>query len=123
MGSPARTTRPFDQACYGRCDQRVRDNRALGGSARCCTDLIQQLMVTSMTENDPFDLSRFVAAQDLFFETVLAELRAGRKQSDWMWFIFPHLRSLGRSPRATFYGIGDIEEARAYLITPSSATD
>lgn len=71
-----------------------------------------------MAENDPFDLSRFVAAQDLVFETALAELRAGRKQTHWMWFIFPQLRSLGRSPTAAFYGISDIEEARAYLNHP-----
>ncbi|AEH81407.1 DUF1810 family protein [Sinorhizobium meliloti] len=68
-----------------------------------------------MAEDDPFELSRFVAAQDLVFETVLAELRAGRKETRWMWFIFPQLRALGRSPTANFYGIGSIEEARAYL--------
>ncbi|WLR95397.1 DUF1810 domain-containing protein [Shinella zoogloeoides] len=69
-----------------------------------------------MTEDDPFELSRFVAAQDLVFDTVLAELRAGRKQTHWMWFVFPQLRALGRSPTANFYGIGSIEEARAYLL-------
>ncbi len=71
-----------------------------------------------MAENDPFELSRFVAAQDLVFDTVLAELRAGRKQTHWMWFVFPQLRALGRSPTANFYGIGSIEEARAYLLHP-----
>ena len=71
-----------------------------------------------MAEHDPFELSRFVAAQDLVFETVLAELRAGRKQTHWMWFVFPQLRALGRSPIASFYGIGSIEEARAYLLHP-----
>lgn len=71
-----------------------------------------------MTEDDPFELSRFVAAQDLVFDTVLAELRAGRKQTHWMWFVFPQLRALGRSPTANFYGIGSIEEARAYLLHP-----
>ncbi len=69
-----------------------------------------------MAENDPFELSRFVAAQDLVFDTVLAELRVGRKQTHWMWFVFPQLRALGRSPTANFYGIGSIEEARAYLL-------
>lgn len=68
-----------------------------------------------MAEDDPFELSRFVAAQGRVFETVLAELRARRKQTHWMWFIFPQLRVLGRSPTADFYGIGSIEEARAYL--------
>lgn len=71
-----------------------------------------------MTEDDPFELSHFVAAQDLVFDTVLAELRAGRKQTHWMWFVFPQLRALGRSPTANFYGIGSIEEARAYLLHP-----
>ena len=68
-----------------------------------------------MAQDDPFELSRFVAAHDRVLETVLAELRAGRKQTHWMWFIFPQLRALGRSPTADFYGIGSIEEARAYL--------
>lgn len=71
-----------------------------------------------MAEDDPFELSRFVAAQDLVFETVLAELRAGRKETHWIWFIFPQLRALGRSPTANFYGIGSIEEARACLRHP-----
>lgn len=71
-----------------------------------------------MAENDPFELSRFVAAQDLVFETAIAELRTGRKQTHWLWFIFPQLRALGRSPTATFYGIADLKEARAYLSHP-----
>jgi uncharacterized protein (DUF1810 family) len=71
-----------------------------------------------MVEDDPFELSRFVAAQDLVFDTVLAELRAWRKETHWMWFVFPQLRALGRSPTANFYGIGSIEEARAYLRHP-----
>ncbi len=71
-----------------------------------------------MAKDDPFELSRFVEAQDLVFDTVLAELRAGRKETHWMWFVFPQLRALGRSPTANFYGIGSIEEARAYLLHP-----
>ena len=74
-------------------------------------------MVTMMAA-DPFDLSRFVAAQDLVFDTAVAELKAGRKETHWMWFVFPQLRALGRSPTASFYGIGSIEEARAYLEHP-----
>lgn len=66
----------------------------------------------------PFDLSRFVAAQELVFEAALTELRAGRKKTHWMWFVFPQLRALGRSPTALFYGINSIEEARAYLEHP-----
>jgi len=71
-----------------------------------------------MEKGDPFELSRFVAAQDPVFDTVLAELTAGRKETHWMWFVFPQLRALGRSPIASFYGIGTIEEARAYLLHP-----
>jgi uncharacterized protein (DUF1810 family) len=63
-------------------------------------------------------LNEFVAAQDAVFAAVLAELRAGRKQSHWMWFIFPQLAALGRSPTAKFYGIVDLDEARAYLAHP-----
>jgi uncharacterized protein (DUF1810 family) len=66
-------------------------------------------------EEDPFNLQRFVEAQATTFETALAELRAGRKRSHWMWFVFPQLRGLGRSPTAEFYGIGSADEARAYV--------
>jgi uncharacterized protein (DUF1810 family) len=65
--------------------------------------------------DDPFNLGRFVDAQSGEYEQVLAELRAGRKQSHWIWFIFPQLKGLGRSPMAEHYGIGSIDEARAYL--------
>ncbi len=68
-----------------------------------------------MPDANPFDLERFVAAQASTFETALNELKAGRKRSHWMWFIFPQLRGLGSSSMATFYGIGSLEEARAYL--------
>jgi uncharacterized protein (DUF1810 family) len=71
-----------------------------------------------MTSGDSFDLERFVTAQAPVFETVLAELRAGRKRSHWMWFVFPQLRGLGQSETARFYGIASIEEARAYLAHP-----
>ena len=67
---------------------------------------------------DTFDLGRFVAAQAPVFDEVLAELRAGRKRSHWMWFVFPQLRGLGRSPTADFYGVGSAAEARAYLAHP-----
>jgi uncharacterized protein (DUF1810 family) len=71
-----------------------------------------------MTEADPFNLERFVTAQAPVFETVLAELRAGRKRSHWMWFVFPQLAGLGHSSTARFYGIGSMDEARAYLAHP-----
>ncbi len=65
--------------------------------------------------HDRYQLARFVTAQDGVFETALAELRSGRKESHWMWFIFPQLRDLGRSSTARFFGIASLEEARAYL--------
>jgi hypothetical protein len=71
-----------------------------------------------MTVADRFDLERFVTAQAPVFETVLAELRAGRKRTHWMWFVFPQLAGLGRSSTARFYGISSIDEARAYLAHP-----
>lgn len=63
---------------------------------------------------DRFDLIRFVTAQAPVFDSVMDELKAGRKRTHWMWFIFPQLRGLGHSPTAHFYGIKSIEEARAY---------
>ena len=68
--------------------------------------------------SDTFELGRFVEAQKRVFETALAELRVGRKQSHWMWFIFPQLAGLGRSPTAQRYGITSLEEASAYLAHP-----
>ena len=67
---------------------------------------------------DPFDLHRFVDAQERVYDTVLAELRAGAKRSHWIWFVFPQLRGLGRSPTAQHYGISTLDEARAYLAHP-----
>ena len=67
---------------------------------------------------DRYDLDRFVLAQDPLFDQVCAELAAGRKQSHWMWFIFPQLTGLGSSPMAQRYAIGSLEEARAYLAHP-----
>jgi uncharacterized protein (DUF1810 family) len=64
---------------------------------------------------DPYDLARFVEAQDPVYRMVVDELRAGRKRSHWMWFVFPQLRELGRSSTAVHYGIGSRDEAVAYL--------
>jgi uncharacterized protein (DUF1810 family) len=71
-----------------------------------------------MNTADPFDLERFVTAQASVIATALAELKAGRKRSHWMWFVFPQLRGLGHSSMATFYGIASLHEARAYLAHP-----
>lgn len=68
--------------------------------------------------SDPFDLQRFVAAQDPVYARVLAELRDGRKQSHWMWFVFPQIAGLGSSPMAQRYAIRSAAEAEAYLLHP-----
>ena len=65
-----------------------------------------------------YDLNRFVTAQTPVYAQVLAELRAGRKTSHWMWFIFPQLSGLGRSARAQYYGMSGLAEASAYLDHP-----
>jgi len=67
---------------------------------------------------DPFDLARFVTAQEPVYATVLDELRAGAKRSHWIWFIFPQLRGLGRSSTAQHFGIASRDEATAYLAHP-----
>src|SRR4051794_7666052 len=67
---------------------------------------------------DPYDLSRFVTAQDGVYPDVVAELRRGRKTGHWMWFIFPQVAGLGRSSMAQRYAIGSLTEARAYLQHP-----
>jgi uncharacterized protein (DUF1810 family) len=68
--------------------------------------------------NDPFDLQRFVDAQAPVYARVVAELTAGRKQSHWMWFIFPQAAGLGHSAMSVRYAIASAEEARAYLAHP-----
>jgi uncharacterized protein (DUF1810 family) len=68
--------------------------------------------------DEPYDLARFVTAQEPVIEQVYRELRAGRKQSHWMWFVFPQLVGLGRSPMAQRYAIGSLSEAKAYLDHP-----
>jgi uncharacterized protein (DUF1810 family) len=70
--------------------------------------------------NDPFRLQRFVDAQDRggTYDRALEELRGGRKTSHWMWFVFPQIAGLGRSPTAREYAIGSLGEARAYLAHP-----
>ncbi len=63
-------------------------------------------------------LERFVSEQDQVYSDVLSELRAGRKLTHWMWFIFPQIAGLGRSPTAQFFAIADLDEARRYLAHP-----
>ena len=65
-----------------------------------------------------YDLNRFLVPQERDYARALAEIRAGRKRSHWIWYIFPQLRGLGYSCNAEFYGITDAEEARQYLAHP-----
>ena len=67
---------------------------------------------------DPYDLERFVKAQQDDFVIALSELRAGCKRSHWMWYVFPQMRGLGFSSTSQFYGISGLDEARAYLAHP-----
>lgn len=67
---------------------------------------------------DPYDLARFVRAQDGVYERALAEIRLGEKRTHWMWFVFPQLEGLGSSPTAQRYAIRSADEARAYLAHP-----
>jgi len=72
--------------------------------------------------NDPFNLGRFVGAQDPVYARVLAELRNGRKTTHWMWFIFPQMDGLGSSATASHYAIKNLDEAKAYLNHPVLGT-
>lgn len=65
--------------------------------------------------SDPYDLQRFIEAQQSTYDRALAELKAGQKQSHWMWFIFPQIAGLGRSDMARRYAIGGPDEAKAYV--------
>jgi uncharacterized protein (DUF1810 family) len=73
-----------------------------------------------MEADDPYDLQRFVAAQDAghSYDHATAELRAGRKRRHWMWFVFPQIAGLGSSPTSRKYAITALPEARAYLAHP-----
>ena len=67
--------------------------------------------------DDPFDLERFVAAQDAggTYDRALQELRRGQKEGHWMWFVFPQVAGLGQSPMSRKFAISSLEEARSYL--------
>lgn len=69
-------------------------------------------------DDDPHDLNRFVQAQESVYQRALAEIRRGRKQSHWMWFIFPQIDGLGYSSTAKFYAIKSLAEAQACLEHP-----
>jgi uncharacterized protein (DUF1810 family) len=78
--------------------------------------------MTSSTDSrgtdDPYDLNRFVRAQQGDYERALSEIRSGQKRTHWMWYIFPQLDGLALSPTSKRYAIKSIEEARAYLAHP-----
>jgi uncharacterized protein (DUF1810 family) len=85
----------------------------------------QPAMETSMTTSndsprsaDPFDLNRFVRAQEDDYEQALSEIRAGRKRTHWMWYIFPQIDGLAFSSTSQRYSIKSVEEAKAYLAHP-----
>lgn len=84
------------------------------GHEPACADIPADAM------NDQFDLARFQRAQDTgrVYEQAVTELRAGRKSGHWMWFVFPQIAGLGRSPTAQRYAISSLSEARAYLEHP-----
>lgn len=71
-----------------------------------------------MNTDDPYDLNRFLSAQEGVYERALAELEGGQKRTHWMWYIFPQIDGLGSSPTAKRYSIKSIEEARQYLNHP-----
>ena len=68
--------------------------------------------------DDPFGLQRFVDAQAPVYVEVQGELRRGKKQSHWMWYVFPQLAGLGTSPTSQYYAIKSLDEAKAYLAHP-----
>ena len=70
------------------------------------------------TNNDVFDLERFVRAQENNYSDAISELRAGRKRSHWMWYVFPQFSGLGFSPTTIKYSIKSLDEAKAYLRHP-----
>ena len=72
-------------------------------------------LLTMLNGMSDYDLQRFVDAQDPVWNAVTKELKAGRKQTHWMWFVFPQLAGLGRSSTAQHFGIADLTEAELYL--------
>jgi len=70
------------------------------------------------TRSDPYQLERFVEAQDDDYERALSEIRRGRKQSHWMWYVFPQFDGLGVSATSKHYALKSVAEARAFLAHP-----
>ena len=74
--------------------------------------------MTEAPQADPYELSRFIDAQADLYDLALAELQRGKKESHWMWFIFPQYRGLGESSMSRWYAIKSLAEAEAYLAHP-----
>lgn len=74
--------------------------------------------MTVVATEDPYNLARFLEAQEGDYDRALAEIRQGRKDSHWMWYVFPQFRGLGASATSRFYAIASADEARAYLAHP-----
>lgn len=89
-----------------------------GGAGRCSSDPDPRQFPGLNRQGDPFDLTRFLAAQEPIYGSALAELRRGRKESHWMWFVFPQVAGLGSSPTSRRFAIRSKEEAGAYLEHP-----
>jgi len=75
-------------------------------------------MSDAREQHDPYNLARFLTAQESSYSQAVAELRRGRKQSHWIWYIFPQLKGLGSSETSHFFGIASLAEAEAYLAHP-----
>ena len=73
-------------------------------------------------KNKEYNLDRFLKAQELMYPWALREIKNGRKQTHWMWFIFPQLKALGQSSTSLYYGIEDLDEAKQYLAHPVLGT-
>ena len=73
-------------------------------------------------DRSTYHLERFLTAQERDYATALREIRSGRKRSHWIWYIFPQLKDLGYSETAKYYGIKDLDEAKAYLSEPTLRT-
>lgn len=84
----------------------------MGLNAGACVNNSQPMV------NDPFNLQRFVDAQESVYATALSEIQRGAKRGHWMWFIFPQFRGLGHSAMAQQFSIGSLEEAQTYLAHP-----
>lgn len=85
------------------------DNKNIFSFSIDATPILEKLK-----EMDPYGLLRFIKAQESDYQTALKEIKNGHKESHWMWYIFPQLKGLGNSGTANYYGISNLEEAKAY---------